>query len=102
MGGKCEEVVETSYGTIFGVKNEIMGMVYYVVLFSLLFVYSWFVPEFRLLLLTFIISSGAAGFSLYLLYVQTMVLKKFCSWCIAASLINFIIVILLALVFFRA
>lgn len=89
VGGMCEEVVGSSYGTTLGVKNEITGMIFYALLFVAL-------------LLTYVESIGhlaargilvgsfiAAIFSTYLLIVQIFILRRQCSWCICATIINY-------------
>lgn len=94
LDGKCEEVVGTVYGTTFGVKNEIWGLLYYFSLLGMLGVflfYTPFAPAARLLIL--VSSGGAVLFSTYLLFVQLFLLRKYCSWCILAAVINYLIFI---------
>lgn len=96
LGEDCSMVVGSKYGKTFGIKNELIGMTYYIFLAS----YSLI----RLLLPSVgesievpvgIASMTATVFSLYLLYIQTFVLKKFCSWCLMAIAINILIFYLL-------
>ena len=83
IGGDCQAVVESKYGKSFGVKNELWGSLYYLSL--ILF------HPYTLLLLS--LSFIAALFSLYLLFLQAVVLKKYCSWCLLAIFINLAIFI---------
>lgn len=92
IGGDCGAVVGSKYGRTFGIKNEKIGMIYYtlMVIFSL---GSLMVPH---IISTFAVLIGGVAlvatiFSLYLLYVQTIILKKFCSWCLIAIGINILI-----------
>lgn len=99
--GKCEEVVDTVYGTTFGVKNEIWGLLYYFSLLGMIAVYLFsaeFAPVARLIII--ISSVGAALFSTYLLFVQLFLLRKRCSWCLLASLINYLIFVFEIIYFF--
>lgn len=92
IGGDCGAVVGSRYGRTFGIKNEIIGMIYYVLLgaYSL---GSIFVPNFGedLVIWAKIVIILATLFSLYLLYVQTFILRQFCSWCLIAISINILI-----------
>ena len=92
IGGDCGEVVGSKYGATFGIKNEKIGMVYYVLvgIYSLIGI---FLPGIAkdFWIWAKIITGIATVFSLYLLYIQTIVLKKFCSWCLIAIAINLLI-----------
>lgn len=92
MGRDCGEVVGSKYGKTFGVKNEKIGMIcYFLVGFYSLMV--MFFPGFgqNFWILIKIGMGFVTVFSLYLLYVQTVVLKKICSWCLIAIIINLLI-----------
>lgn len=92
IGGDCGAVVGSKYGKTFGIKNEKIGMAYYILLAIYLLI-SLFNPHigvnFRLLIK--ISAIIAATFSIYLLFVQAVILKKFCSWCLIAITINLLI-----------
>lgn len=83
IGGDCGAVVGSSFGKTFGIKNELIGMTYYVLIAVL--------ASSGFLMLSKILALLATVFSLYLLYVQTIVLKKLCSWCLIAIAINLLI-----------
>lgn len=80
IGGDCGVVVGSKYGQTLGIKNEKIGMAYYALLIILLLV--------NQLLLAQIIALVAIVFSIYLLIVQTFILRQFCSWCLIAIGIN--------------
>ena len=92
IGGDCGAVVGSKYGKSLGVKNEKIGMVYYVLvgIYSLAGI---ILPEGAKDFWTWakIVTGIATVFSLYLLYIQTIVLKNFCSWCLIAIAINLLI-----------
>ena len=92
IGGKSGEVVSAKYGMTFGVKNEIWGILYYV--FSLVALAVFFYhPQFADIAKFTLIgaASGSVVFSTYLLYVQFVILREQCSWCIVASGINYLV-----------
>lgn len=98
IGGDCGAVVGSKYGKTFGVKNEITGMVYYFLLgiYSLIAVLlPGFASNFEIFIK--IAVSVALVFSLYLLFAQTILLKKFCSWCLIAIAINILIAYLVVI-----
>ena len=81
LGGDCEAIVESNYGRSFGVKNEIWGLAYYLLLILAPYL-NFTLP------ITFIAVISATLFSLYLFCLQAFVLKKFCSWCLIAIAVN--------------
>lgn len=91
IGGDCGSVVSSYYGKTFGIKNEIYGFLYYL----LVIVFSLGVKSLYTVVL--IASLVATLFSVRLFYLQSRVLKKYCSWCLVAILIN--IALFLKLVF---
>ena len=91
IGEGCHEVVESKYGVTFGIKNEVYGTIYYVFLILHYFF------RFPVILVLFASFLGAI-FSFYLLYLQSIVLKKFCSWCLIAIGLNLAIFINLLLI----
>lgn len=82
----CSSVVGSKYGKTLGIKNEILGMAYYSLLIILLGINLQIVSTFITLAVTF-----AFVFSIYLLLVQVLILKKSCSWCFIAIIINTLI-----------
>lgn len=101
LDGKCEEVVGTLYGTAFGVKNEILGLLYYFSLLGLLGIYLLNAPLASTARLLILLSSGfSILFSTYLLFIQLFLLRKYCSWCLLAALINYLIFVLEIIYFF--
>lgn len=95
IGGKCADVVSSKYGTTFGIKNEVIGMAYYGLL-SVYLLVSILIPSLgqNIIFLAKIAAIVALIFSTYLLFVQTVVLKTLCSWCLIAIIINIMITII--------
>lgn len=98
IGGDCGAVVGSKYGRTFGIKNEKTGMVYYFLL-SLYSLVAILFPSIAQNFTNFakIAVILALIFSFYLLYIQTIVLRKFCSWCLIAIAINTIIAYLIVI-----
>lgn len=95
-GGDCNAVVNSKYAKFLGIPLEYMGMSYYAVLFIL---YTSFIlnPAFRdtfLMPLATALTVGAFLFSIYLLFVQAFLLKRWCIWCLLSAAASTIIFIL--------
>ena len=102
FGEDCNKVSKSKYGYFFGIPNEIFGIGFYLFalslfVFSLLGVITIFEISLTSLLLFAVILASIV--SLYLLWIQTAVLKAWCAWCILSSLVNFLI--LFAVLFLR-
>lgn len=87
----CERVILSKYGQTMGIGNEFFGMAYYL---SVILV-SFFIP--LPLLLTQIVSLATVLASLYLVYVQTKVLKEYCLMCLLSAGVNTAIFLVLLL-----
>lgn len=92
FGGKCAEVISSRFGFTLGIKNEITGMVYYLLLSAYLLI-SMLIPRLGddLALYAKTATILATVFSIYLLFIQLKVLKQICSWCLIAIAINILI-----------
>lgn len=94
IGGDCGEVVGSKYGKTLGIENEILGLLYYFGILVLLVMSLWF-PSFSIVRLIMVIASVmAAAFSTYLLILQQFILHKYCSWCLFAIAINYVLLVL--------
>ena len=78
FNGNCDEVQNSHFGEIFGIKISVFGFV----LFGLLFIFSLFnYKNFFSIVLGIPILVGSL-FSLYFLSIQIFILKKFCLTCV--------------------
>ena len=84
----CNVVLDSKYSKTLGIKNEIIGLVYYLIILLSIFV------AFPLFLIK-VASSLAALYSTVLLGIQIKVLKNYCSWCITTAIINIILFLLI-------
>jgi uncharacterized membrane protein len=88
LGGKCEKVVSSRYGSLLGVRNEILGIIYYllsIAFFSMSLIASS--PQLFYIVLT--LSILAALYSSFLLVIQIFFIRDLCSWCILSGIINY-------------
>ena len=83
--GDCNVVLDSEWSTILGIKNEILGLVYYIALLIGLIV----IKNYPSALLAM---KGAAIvsllYSVFLITIQTKVLKQFCFYCLLTALVN--------------
>ena len=101
----CDSVVHSDYSKIFGVPVEVFGMLYYAFitlsyLTSILLATVWphTLPN-ALVGFMAISSMGAFLFSMYLIGVQLLILKKWCSWCLVSAMICILIFTFTALAY---
>lgn len=94
-GSDCEAVTSSKYSVFLGVSLEYWGIAYfslialsYVVRILYPFIYT---PTKSFILL--LLSLAAGLFSLYLLFIQAFILKKWCIWCILTALLSLSIAI---------
>ena len=96
IGKKCDEVLHSKYNKMFGVPNENIGMLYYIILAVLVILFlSGFttIAGISVNLTILIITSVAVLASIYLTFIQWLVLKKWCDYCIGSTIINVLILI---------
>ncbi|MEK6817423.1 MAG: vitamin K epoxide reductase family protein [Nanoarchaeota archaeon] len=89
INGSCNKVVESKWNAIFFIKNDVLGLFYYIFVLFLAF-YLLFMSE-KLLILTKIISGLSLLFSLVLVFIQAKIIKKYCFYCLISALINLLI-----------
>ena len=91
----CSKVTESKWSTVFWVRNEVLGLLFYVsMLVAGLVIF--FVPGFSLfsLSLPLLVKMGAGvglSFSLFLLWVQLYKIKDYCFYCMLSALINLLL-----------
>ena len=103
IGTECNDVVQSKYAKTFGISNAIAGVFYYgftavsYVAFSLqpdlLAVPYW-------LSVASLATVVALVFSIYLLFIQGAVLKRWCFWCVTSAICTIAIFALIALIRF--
>lgn len=90
----CSVVTESKWSSIFGVRNDYLGVLFYLFLLAAGLA-SIFLPESaeRLFKLTLIATVGAAIFSWFLIAVQVFSLKDYCLYCVASAVIATLLLI---------
>ena len=94
----CNAVTESKYGKILGVKTEVFGAIYYLIIIvgSLWF----FNSSIRNIAIGMgLLSFLALGSSIYLVYVQKYILKNYCFYCLISALVNLLLFLNLLLLF---
>jgi uncharacterized membrane protein len=83
----CSKVFFSSYNKTLGIPNAFAGVLAYVLLiiFSILFINN-LIPFYFVVAMIVI----GFGFSLYFLFLQSVVIRAFCFWCVISA-INFIL-----------
>ncbi|BCX16189.1 MAG: hypothetical protein KatS3mg098_418 [Candidatus Parcubacteria bacterium] len=91
----CRAVLESSWAKISGVSNEILGIVFYFLVGATSLAWYLVGNNFPLLgwLLMALLVSGAL-FSLFLVGVQSFIIKNFCFYCLVSALISIFLAIL--------
>ena len=89
----CQTVIYSPYSKFLGIPVENLGVFYYF-LISLSYTFFLFFPSLNADTLSFAtlsITTVAFIFSLYLLFVQIIVLRRWCTWCLGSAILCTII-----------
>jgi uncharacterized membrane protein len=100
IGKDCNKAIESEHAETFGMENTVLGMLYYsfVVVASLVAILYPTMIGFSLFTTGFLIIAGAAAlFSIYLVCIQSFVLKHFCEYCLGNTAIVVAIFVVLLL-----
>jgi len=88
----CNAVVESKWGHIFGVRNEILGLLFYGAIFLggiVNAVAPLAVPRLNLYLL--IGAAAGLGFSIFLTLLQKFVIKDYCFYCLISAAVSLLL-----------
>lgn len=94
LGHSCESIINGRFSRFLGLRVEFIGLSYYLFV-ALFYIASLFVdiPQ-KIIFLILLITGISFAFTLYLLIVQLMVIKKWCSTCLGSSAVSFLIIVL--------
>lgn len=87
LNGECEVVTTSKYSKFFGIPVELLGILYYgliVFVYVLHNLIPWLLSD-TVLFFVVGMTIGAFIFSLYLIFIQAFVLKKWCTWCLFSA-----------------
>ena len=102
IGTDCDAVVNSEWGKMFGIPNEVLGMAYYVFIVggTVLFFLGMNTFVFISVPVVLMLVSGAVMLvSFFLVGVQAFVLKDWCDLCLASAGINVTIFVIEAVPF---
>lgn len=102
IGTDCDAVVNSKWGRLFWLPNEVLGMFYYVFITAGTFILFFGVVAFdgfSLSAMFFFVSGIVALVSLFLVGVQAFVLKDWCDHCLLSAGINIAIFVIEAVPF---
>jgi uncharacterized membrane protein len=94
IGKECDVVLGSKYNKLFGIHNEIVGMFYYFVIGLLALLLAFGIIDlfgYSLNWVLLLVSFVGVLFSIYFLYLQFIVLKASCDYCIGSALVSFLI-----------
>jgi len=89
LNERCEIVTESKWAHMFGIRNEVIGIFYYLSALLITIYVFFFNPSVKIF---FIFGSGLALlFSIFLIYIQARVIKSFCFYCIISAILSALI-----------
>lgn len=94
----CQEVLKSSYSSILGIPVALFGAIYYLAIIFSALAYYQTQKNIWANILTFIPAIGFL-FSLYLVYLQLVVIKYICIYCLLSALSSTFIFILSLIIF---
>lgn len=90
FNGECHGVITSKYSVFLGVPLEILGMLYYgstVVAYSLFILFPLIIP-YSLIFFMVSLSVVSLLFSGYLVLIQWLVLRQWCTWCLFSAFLS--------------
>jgi len=95
-GAGCDAIVKSQYGKLLGLPNEYLGIIFYLINLALV-LYTAVAggASYQTLIrpLWLIMAAGAAIASVALTYIQGVIIKHWCEYCLVANVMNLIIFI---------
>ncbi len=96
----CSVVTESRWSHLFGVRNELLGIIFFVGMLTLgLISLTTVLPSSTILLFILIGSSLGILFSLFLVLLQTFVIKNYCFYCLISAVISTLLFVMSILLF---
>ena len=90
LNDTCDIVVEGKWSMTFGIKNEFLGLAYYISVLIAAFIIAYYNTPFIIIGLP--IASGLALlFSIFLVYLQAKVIKQYCFYCMISAIVSLLI-----------
>lgn len=87
IGGGCSTVLESKYNSIFGVHNDLLGLLFYLASgFLTALIVLEIGPTAVLTNVVGLMICGALAMSVVFTYLQAFVIKSWCFWCVMSAL----------------
>ncbi len=96
----CSIVTESKWSHLFGIRNEILGLLFFVGMISLgLTSFTTLLPLSTILLFILIGASVGLLFSILLVLIQSFIIKNYCFYCLISAVISTLLFIVSLLLF---
>ncbi len=93
LGHECDTIINSRFSRFLGLRVEYIGIFYYfIVAISYISILIFNIPK-NIIFYILLVSSIAFVFSLYLIFIQLILLKKWCTTCIGSFVLSFFIII---------
>lgn len=88
----CNIVTKSKWSEIFGIRNEVLGIIYYLVI-GILGLTILFNQSYQSLAINILLFCSSIGllFSLFFVYVQAGIIKKYCFYCLISAILSVLI-----------
>ncbi len=87
IGADCQKVLESKYNKILGIYNDLLGLFFYLLIgFLLAFLVLEIPTMFSLSLILFGLLIAGSLMSVYFTFLQALVIKTWCFWCVGSAL----------------
>lgn len=107
IGSGCHDVLESKYNKILGIHNDILGLVFYIFVCTMSalilagqdgsqILFGYFPVELLKLIDVIVIILGAA-MSVYFTFLQGVIIKKWCFWCLMSATTVFTMTVIVIL-----
>ncbi len=93
LSGGCEKVTTSQYATVYGIPIALLGSIYYLIIFVLVFIY-FDTKNQRALKFAAWLTFIGLFVSLALLYLQFFVIKAICTYCVASAIDSILLFII--------
>jgi len=90
IGQDCNKVLDSKWNKTFFIKNDILGLLFYVGIITGAFLLLFEFNEIIKTILTFASGIGVL-FSGFLVFIQAKVIKNYCFYCLISAFINVLI-----------
>jgi uncharacterized membrane protein len=89
----CSKVTESKWAQVLGIRNEVLGLLFYIAMLSAGFLLFFRSGSANILLSIKLATAVGALFSLFLIWVQFYKVKDYCFYCMISALINILLLV---------